>query len=93
MPNHPYRISLAGGWIDQPWVSSVCPGSMVVAAIEPTHNFDGRSGLATSTRDRIAGVWGDDPPDDPECMARALFAVDNPPVKTRSGSATQGSAA
>ena len=27
----PYRICIAGGWMDQPWVSEVYPGSVVVA--------------------------------------------------------------
>ena len=29
----PYRLCLAGGWIDQPWVSEIHPGSAVVAQI------------------------------------------------------------
>ena len=35
----PYRMALAGGWIDQPFVSQLNPtppGSMVVVALEPT---------------------------------------------------------
>jgi cytidyltransferase-like protein len=32
----PYRLCLAGGWIDQPWVSKIYPGSVVVAQIWPT---------------------------------------------------------
>ena len=74
----PYRISLAGGWIDQPWVSSVYPGSMVVVSIDPTHVFSNRSGMATSTRKHIQEIWGDDLPESPELMAKVLFAVDNP---------------
>ena len=27
----PYRICLAGGWMDQPWVSTIHPGTVVVA--------------------------------------------------------------
>ncbi len=29
----PYRLCLAGGWMDQPWVSEIHPGSVVVAQI------------------------------------------------------------
>ena len=46
----PYRLCLAGGWIDQPWVSKIHPGSVVVAQIWPTIDFNNRSGLATSSR-------------------------------------------
>jgi len=46
----PYRLCLAGGWIDQPWVSEIHPGSVVVAQIWPTLEFNDRSGLATSSR-------------------------------------------
>jgi cytidyltransferase-like protein len=47
----PYRLCLAGGWIDQPWVSKIHPGSVVVSQIWPTMDFDNRSGLATSSRE------------------------------------------
>jgi len=50
----PYRIALAGGWIDQPFVSRLNPtppGSMVVVAVEPEFRFMDRSGCATGTRD------------------------------------------
>src|SRR5674476_589728 len=51
----PYRLCLAGGWIDQPWVSKINPGSVVVTQIWPTMDFDGRSCLlytSPSPRDR-----------------------------------------
>ena len=38
----PYRMALAGGWIDQPFVSRLNPtppGSMVVVGLEPTFRF------------------------------------------------------
>lgn len=38
----PYRLCLAGGWIDQPWVSRMHPGSVVVAQIWPTLDFNDR---------------------------------------------------
>jgi len=49
----PYRMALAGGWIDQPFVSQHNPdppGSMVVVALEPTFPYMERSGMSTSTR-------------------------------------------
>jgi cytidyltransferase-like protein len=84
----PYRLCLAGGWIDQPWVSSVHPGSVVVARIRPTLEFNDRSGLATSSRRVALELWGDRIPDgDPVRNARLLFGAENPPgTKYVSGS-------
>ena len=59
----PYRLCLAGGWIDQPWVSKIHPGSVVVAQIWPTMDFNNRSGLATSSRDFGIKIWGNRYPD------------------------------
>ena len=76
----PYRLCLAGGWIDQPWVSKIYPGSVVVAQIWPTMDFDNRSGLATSSREIGIRIWGDRYPDgDPLENARLLFGAENPP--------------
>jgi cytidyltransferase-like protein len=78
----PYRICLAGGWIDQPWVSSVYPGSVVVAQIWPTMDFNDRSGLATSSRNIAIKMWGDRYPDGYyEENAKLLFGAENPPGK------------
>ena len=76
----PYRIDLAGGWLDQPFVSRYAPGPVVVASIEPDHDFDRRSGMATSTRDTAAGLWGSRlPAGNPTQLAKTLFACENPP--------------
>ncbi len=76
----PFRITLAGGWIDQPWVSEVKSGSMVVASIMPTVSFRTRSGMATSSRKIAVELWGDKLPEgDPERMAQLLFGAENPP--------------
>jgi cytidyltransferase-like protein len=76
----PYRLCLAGGWIDQPWVSEINPGSVVVAQIWPTADFNNRSGLATSSRDFAIKIWGDRYPDgDPLENAKILFGAENPP--------------
>jgi len=76
----PYRLCLAGGWMDQPWVSKIHPGSVVVAQIWPTMDFNNRSGLATSSRDFGIKIWGDRYPDgDPLENAKILFGAENPP--------------
>jgi cytidyltransferase-like protein len=78
----PYRLCLAGGWIDQPWVSKIYPGSVVVAQIWPTMDFNERSGLATSSRDFGIKIWGDRYPEgDPVENAKILFGAENPPGK------------
>jgi cytidyltransferase-like protein len=78
----PYRLCLAGGWIDQPWVSKIHPGSVVVAQIWPTMDFNDRSGLATSSRKVAIQIWGDRHPDgDNEQNAKLLFGAENPPGK------------
>ena len=78
----PYRLCLAGGWIDQPWVSKIYPGSVVVAQIWPTMDFNHRSGLATSSRSVGIKLWGDRYPDgNPEENAKLLFGAENPPGK------------
>jgi hypothetical protein len=78
----PYRLCLAGGWIDQPWVSKIHPGSVVVAQIWPTMDFNDRSGLATSSRKVAIELWGDRYPDgDHEQNAKLLFGAENPPGK------------
>jgi cytidyltransferase-like protein len=78
----PYRICLAGGWMDQPFVSRHAPGSVVVVNIHPDRTFNLRSGMATSTRQvwqRIfsSGVLRNDPSE----LAKLLFGYENPPGK------------
>ena len=78
--NIPYRIDLAGGWLDQPWVSKVASGPVVTVSIEPTQSFFSRSGMATSTRDRAIQIWGNEIPfGNDEELARLLFCSDNMP--------------
>jgi cytidyltransferase-like protein len=79
----PYRIDVAGGWLDQPFVSQHCPGSVITLSLEPTVEFNERSGMATSTRRTAIKLWGPQlPADDPEKLAWMLFCCDNPPGKT-----------
>ncbi|OQB78798.1 MAG: hypothetical protein BWX88_05071 [Planctomycetes bacterium ADurb.Bin126] len=79
--NIPFRIDLAGGWLDQPFVSKVCPGPVLTVSVEPTMEFERRSGMATSTRNRAIEIWGQDVPtgQERETLARLLFCYDNPP--------------
>ncbi len=74
----PYRLCLAGGWMDQPWVSEVHPGSVVVAQIWPTLDFNDRSGMATSSRSVAIELWGNQlPSGDPLRNAQLLFGAEN----------------
>jgi cytidyltransferase-like protein len=76
----PYRVCLAGGWMDQPWVSEINPGSLVVAQIWPTIDFNDRSGMASSSRKVANELWGGNvPAGDPVRNARLLFGAENPP--------------
>lgn len=87
-PQMPFRIDLAGGWLDQPWVSQHHPGPVITISLEPTHAFNERSGMASSTRHSAIDLWGVKvPPDDYEKLAKILFCYDNPPgTRTVSGS-------
>ena len=84
----PYRIDLAGGWHDQPFVSKHYPGSVITISLEPTLEFNERSGMASSTRRHAQEIWGPRiPQGDYEKIAKILFCYDNPPgTKVISGS-------
>ena len=86
----PYRLALAGGWIDQPFVSSQNPsppGSMVVVSVEPEFRFMDFSGMATSTRKVAARIWGGRLPDgEPEILVRELYEAENSGKADPSGS-------
>ncbi|MEZ4668012.1 MAG: adenylyltransferase/cytidyltransferase family protein [Anaerolineae bacterium] len=76
----PYRIDVAGGWLDQPYVSQEYPGPVLTISLEPTIAFNERSGMATSTRNHALELWGPKlPPGDPQKLAYILFCYDNPP--------------
>ncbi len=84
----PYRIDIAGGWLDQPNVSSQHPGSVVTICIEPDYEFNDRSGMSTSSRKKAIELWQVDiPAGDKETLAKTLFCFENPPgTKYVSGS-------
>lgn len=76
----PYRIDMAGGWLDQPFVSKFYPGPVITISLEPTIEFNERSGMATSTRRKALDLWGPRlPAGETEKLAKILFAYDNPP--------------
>lgn len=76
----PYRLDLAGGWLDQPFVSELCSGPVIGISIEPTVEFNERSGMASSTRRKAIDLWNTQlPGGDPEKIAKILFAYENPP--------------
>ncbi len=76
----PYRIDIAGGWLDQPFVSKHCPGPVITVSIEPDYDFNDRSGMATSTRYKAIELWQTRVPGgDPKKLAYQLFCYENPP--------------
>ncbi|MDE6510968.1 MAG: adenylyltransferase/cytidyltransferase family protein, partial [Muribaculaceae bacterium] len=76
----PYRIDIAGTWIDQPYVSRHGAGWAITASIEPTHEFMERGGMSTSTRNAARKIWPIElPAYDEEMLARLLFCFENDP--------------
>lgn len=78
--NLPYRIDIAGTWIDQPYVSQHGAGWAITVSIEPTHEFMERGGMSTSTRNAAKRIWPYELPDyNEEMLARLLFCFENDP--------------
>ena len=77
----PYRLALAGGWIDQPFVSRhnpQPPGSMVVVGLEPVTWFMQRAGIATGTRHVAMRLWnGALPRGHASDLVKQLYAEEN----------------
>ncbi|MCU0786696.1 MAG: hypothetical protein MUC91_00660 [Verrucomicrobia bacterium] len=86
----PHRLQLAGGWIDQPFVSRhnpKPPGSMVVVQIEPNFRPMDRSGIASGTRAIAAKLWkGRLPRRPPDELVRELYRAENEGKAEPSGS-------
>jgi hypothetical protein len=86
----PYRLQLAGGWIDQPFVSKLNPrppGSMVVVSLQPAFRLMDRAGCATGTRAVATKLWNGSLPRRPrEELVRELYQAENQGKKTPSGS-------
>jgi hypothetical protein len=83
-------MALAGGWIDQPFVSRhnpEPPGSMVVVSLEPLMWFMDRCGMASGTRRVAAEIWGGMLPDrDRAELVRELYEAENTGKAEPSGS-------
>jgi hypothetical protein len=86
----PNRLALAGGWIDQPFVSRLnprAPGSMVVVALEPNFRVMDRAGCASGTRAVATRLWKGRLPQRPrEELVRELYAAENEGKSEPSGS-------
>lgn len=86
----PHRVALAGGWIDQPFVSRMNPappGSMVVVSLEPDVYFMERCGMASGTRKVALRLWGDELPNRPLAeLVRELYREENRDQADPSGS-------
>ncbi len=86
----PYRLALAGGWIDQPFVSKhnpSPPGSMVVVCVEPEFWFMERAGICIGTRNVAMKLWNGRLPDgDPERLVQQLYEEENKGKVEPSGS-------
>lgn len=84
----PFRIELGGAWLDQPFLNKLTKGSVITMALNPDYNFNMRSGMATSSREKAIELWQTDiPSGDRQQLAKMLFCFDNPPgVKEISGS-------
>lgn len=76
----PYRIDIAGTWIDQPYVSMHGAGWAITASIEPNYEFMERGGMSTSTRNAARKIWPYELPNyNEEMLARLVFCFENDP--------------
>ncbi|MBZ5581863.1 MAG: hypothetical protein LAQ30_06595 [Acidobacteriia bacterium] len=86
----PHRLALAGGWIDQPFVSKLNPeppGSMVVVSLEPDIWLMDRCGMAGGTRKVAVQLWGENLPERPlPELVRELYRAENQDKADPSGS-------
>lgn len=79
----PYRIDLAGTWIDQPYVSKFSPGWAITLSLEPVIEYNERCGMSTSTRNAAKEIWPYVLPlEKPEKLAEVLFRYENKPGNT-----------
>ncbi len=79
----PYRIDLAGTWIDQPYVSKYYPGWAITLSLEPIIEYNERCGMSTSTRNAAKKIWPNYLPlDKPDKLAEILFKFENTPGST-----------
>ncbi|MFL2859465.1 MAG: adenylyltransferase/cytidyltransferase family protein [Pontiellaceae bacterium] len=78
----PFRLCLAGGWMDQPFINTYEPGSVVTIQIDPREDLINRAGLATSTRRTWEQLIKYNPQvEDCHELAKLLFGYENLPGK------------
>jgi hypothetical protein len=86
----PYKLALAGGWIDQPFISKHNPsptGAMVVVCVEPQFWFMERAGISTGTRNIALELWKDGIPKcDLDELVQELYIAENKDKSEPSGS-------
>lgn len=76
----PYRIDLAGTWIDQPYISKYHPGWALTLSLEPVVEYNERCGMSTSTRNAAKKIWPHYLPlEKPEKLAEMLFKYEIDP--------------
>ena len=79
----PYRLDIAGTWIDQPQLSKIHPGWAITISLEPIVEYNERSGMSTSTRNAARQLWPYQLPlEKPEKLAELLFRYENEPGRT-----------
>lgn len=80
----PYRLDLAGTWIDQPYVSQYHPGWALTISLEPVEEYMERGGMSTSTRNAARKIWPYQLPNyNEEMLARLLFCFENDPEEDK----------
>lgn len=80
----PYRLDLAGTWIDQPYVSRFHPGWALTISLEPVEEYMERGGMSTSTRNAARKIWPYELPNyNEEMLARLLFCFENDPEQDK----------
>lgn len=78
----PYRLDLAGTWIDQPYVSKYGGGWALTISLEAATEYKERCGMSTSTRNAIRKIWPYElPAYRPELLAKLVFCFENDPEK------------
>ena len=76
----PYRLDIAGTWIDQPYVSKFSSGWAITLSLEPIVEYNERCGMSTSTRNAAKKLWPNQLPlEKPEKLAEILFRYENKP--------------
>ena len=76
----PYRLDIAGTWIDQPYVSKYHSGWAITISLEPIIEYNERCGMSTSTRNAAKRLWPYQfPVMKPEKLAELLFRYENEP--------------